>query len=67
VAQKRRDIQEDVNVELGGMGLYGTTSNVEIGGYEATGNIENAGKLDKGFKSQQGRIDATASIREEDQ
>ena len=67
MAQKKDDIQENVNAELGGMGLYGTTSNFEIGGYEATGDIENAGRLDKGFKSQQGRIDATASVREEDQ
>lgn len=47
---KKNKIQENVNVELAGMGLFGTTSNKNIGGYETSGDIENAGKLDKGFK-----------------
>ncbi|QOR68151.1 hypothetical protein IM538_08595 [Cytobacillus suaedae] len=58
---------EDVHVELGGMGLYGTTSNMEIAGYEATGDIENAGQIDKGFKKEQGHQGATASLRGEHQ
>ena len=41
---------QKINVELGGMSLYGTTSNVEVGGYKASGDIENAGRLDKGFE-----------------
>lgn len=48
---KNEEEQENMQVELGGMGLYGTTSNKEIAGYEISGDIENAGQLDKGFKS----------------
>lgn len=43
--------EENINVKLGGMALYGTTSNKTIGGYETSGDIENAGKIDKGFKN----------------
>ncbi len=46
---KKRDKQR-INVELGGMDLFGTTSNAPVGGYQASGDIENAGRLDKGFK-----------------
>ncbi|MEN1970173.1 hypothetical protein WMZ97_19135 [Lentibacillus sp. N15] len=56
--------QENVNVELGGMGFYGTTSNMEIAGYKASGDIENAGRLDKGFKRPE-HPGATASIKQE--
>ncbi|MGY0691890.1 hypothetical protein ACW2QC_03745 [Virgibacillus sp. FSP13] len=61
MAKKKDDNQENINVELGGMGLYGTTSNMEIAGYKASGDIENAGKLDKGFKKEEGHRGATAS------
>ncbi|MFD2922894.1 hypothetical protein [Halobacillus naozhouensis] len=60
--------KENVNGELGGMGLYGTTSNTEIAGYKASGDIENAGRLDKGFKKNEGEDSApSASIKEGDQ
>lgn len=39
--------EEHLNVQLGGMGLYGTTGNIEVAGYEMSGDIENAGQLDK--------------------
>ncbi|GIO24356.1 hypothetical protein [Oceanobacillus sp. J11TS1] len=48
--QKKEKKDEKINVKLGGMGLYGTTSNTEIAGYKASGDIENAGKIDKGFE-----------------
>lgn len=44
------DKEEKINVELGGMEIYGTTSNKEIVGYKTSGDIENAGKIEKGFK-----------------
>ena len=57
-----------INVELGGMGLYGTTSNAEVGGYKASGDIENAGRLDKGFqKVEEDDLNPKASIKEGDQ
>ncbi|WP_338472539.1 hypothetical protein R4Z10_07285 [Niallia sp. XMNu-256] len=60
--------EEKINVKLGGMGLYGTTSNTEVGGYEASGDIENAGRLDKGFrKVEEDDLAATASLKEEGQ
>lgn len=46
---KKNDKQR-INVELGGMDLFGTTSNAPVGGYKASGDIENAGQLDKGFQ-----------------
>lgn len=58
-----KELGEDVNVELGGMGLYGTTSNQEVAGYQASGDIENAGRLDKGFKKEEGHRGATASLQ----
>lgn len=57
---------EKVNTELGGMGLYGTTSNGEVAGYKASGDIENAGRLDKGFqKIEEQDLQARASLKEE--
>ncbi|WP_042141925.1 hypothetical protein [Paucisalibacillus sp. EB02] len=53
---------EKFKTELGGMGLYGTTSNTEIAGYMATGDIENAGQLDKGFKKLNRESGASASL-----
>jgi hypothetical protein len=47
---KKDKIQENVRAQLGGMDLYGTTSNEEVAGYRASGDIENAGQLDRGFK-----------------
>lgn len=52
---KEKDtLNEKINVELGGMEIFGTTSNKEIAGYQASGDIENAGQLDKGFKRPEG-------------
>lgn len=53
---------EKLKVELGGMGFYGTTTNKEIGGYKTSGDIENAGQLDKGFKNANDKSGATASL-----
>jgi hypothetical protein len=65
--EKGHDKQR-INVELGGMNLYGTTSNVEVGGYKASGDIENAGRLDKGFqKVEEDDLNPKASIKEGDQ
>jgi hypothetical protein len=58
---KQKTKEENLNVQLGGMGLYGTTSNVEVAGYQMSGDIENAGQLDKGFKKVEGQTGATAS------
>lgn len=55
---------ENINVELGGMGLYGTTGNVEIEGYSMSGDIENAGQLDKGFKKKKKHMGANQSLKE---
>ncbi|PLT35613.1 hypothetical protein [Bacillus sp. V5-8f] len=60
-------VEEKLNVELGGMGLYGTTTNEPIAGYEASGDIENAGRLDKGFKKEEGHRGATSSLKGEHQ
>lgn len=48
--KQNKKTNENVNAELGGMRLYGTTSNVEVEGYKMSGDIENAGQLNKGFK-----------------
>ncbi|PLR94175.1 hypothetical protein [Bacillus sp. T33-2] len=61
--ENKKDIrQEKINVELAGMGLYGTTTNAEIAGYKATGDIENAGRVDK-FTKEEGHRGATASLK----
>lgn len=66
LTKNKQSADENLNVELGGMGLYGTTSNVEVGGYEASGDIENAGKLDKGFKKlNEEDLTPRASLKEE--
>ncbi|WP_227936411.1 hypothetical protein [Alkalihalobacillus deserti] len=66
--KKKKHTEESINVKLGGMGLYGTTSNTGIAGYKASGDIENAGRLDKGFqKTEEEDLAPTASIREGDQ
>jgi hypothetical protein len=66
VDSKKDIIEEKVNAELGGMGLYGTTSNGEVAGYKASGDIENAGRLDKGFqKIEEQDLQARASLKEE--
>ncbi|WP_079528355.1 hypothetical protein [Halobacillus hunanensis] len=60
--------KEKVNGKLGGMGLYGTTSNTEIAGYKASGDIENAGRLDKGFQRNEDEdLAPSASINEGEQ
>lgn len=63
--KKKDKIKEDVNVELGGMGLYGTTSNKEIAGYKTSGDIENAGNIEKGFIGPEGEAGAQASLKSE--
>lgn len=63
--KQKNTARENVNAELSGMGLYGTTSNKNIGGYEASGDIENAGRLDKGFKRPDQK-EVQASIKEDD-
>ncbi|WP_373895432.1 hypothetical protein ACUL41_13495 [Virgibacillus natechei] len=67
--KKKEPNREKVNTKLGGMGLYGTTSNEEIAGYRASGDIENAGKLDKGFQKPEDEDDVmpTSSIKEGEQ
>lgn len=60
---KKKKVAENINVELGGMGFYGTTSNEEVAGYRASGNIENAGRLDKGFKRPEDEAGAEPSVK----
>lgn len=62
--EDHKNTNEKINTELSGMGLYGTTGNVEIEGYEASGDIENAGRLDKGFKKKKEHMGAKASLKE---
>lgn len=60
--------KQRINVELGGMDLFGTTSNAPIGGYKASGDIENAGRLDKGFqKVEEDDLTPNASLKEGEQ
>lgn len=60
--------KQRINVELGGMELFGTTSNAEVGGYKASGDIENARRLDKGFqKVEDDDLTPNASIKEGEQ
>lgn len=63
---KKDNLKENVNAELGGMGIFGTTSNKEIAGYETSGDLENAGQVDKGFKRPRDGAGARASVRGED-
>lgn len=66
--KKNEHIGDKINVKLGGMGLFGTTSNMEIAGYKASGDIENAGRLDKGFqKADDDDLTPAASITDEEQ
>ncbi|MDQ0254659.1 hypothetical protein J2S74_002038 [Evansella vedderi] len=60
----KKNVKEDVNAAVGGMGIFGTTGNVEIEGYEMSGDIENAGQLDKGFKKDSGTVGAKATLEE---
>lgn len=62
MSKEKDNTPEKFKTELGGMGLYGTTSNTEIAGYVATGDIENAGQLDKGFKNLNERIGCNCLI-----
>ncbi|TFB21706.1 hypothetical protein E3U55_07670 [Filobacillus milosensis] len=55
--------QADINVKLGGMAVYGTTSNKAIGGYKASGDIEKAGKLDEFEKPEEADRQSDASIK----
>ncbi|GIO28070.1 hypothetical protein [Ornithinibacillus bavariensis] len=50
MSKKQDKTPEKLNVQLGGMEIYGTTGNTEFAGYKTSGDIENAGKPDKGFK-----------------
>ncbi|UOR11289.1 hypothetical protein [Halobacillus amylolyticus] len=66
--KKKERNEKNVNGKLGGMGLYGTTSNTEIAGYKASGDIENAGKVDKGFEKVEEEDTAPrASVKEGEQ
>lgn len=66
--KKKEQNKQRMNVELGGMDLFGTTSNAEVGGYKASGDIENAGRLDKGFqKVEDDDLTPNASIKEGEQ
>ncbi|MFD2046680.1 hypothetical protein ACFSTA_20690 [Ornithinibacillus salinisoli] len=65
--EKNGKAPKNLNVQLGGMGLYGTTSNEEIAGYKMSGDIENAGQLDKGFKKEEGSSGAKPSIDDHEQ
>ncbi|MBO1005482.1 hypothetical protein ACFSKI_07150 [Pseudogracilibacillus auburnensis] len=62
--KKKESLNDRVNAELAGIGLYGTTSNEEIAGYQTSGDIENAGQLDKGFKRPEGKGGAQASLKD---
>lgn len=62
MVEKEKDVEKHMTVQLGGMGLYGTTSNVNIAGYQATGDLENAGHPEKGFKKESGYSGAIASL-----
>ncbi|MFC4559792.1 hypothetical protein ACFO3D_16530 [Virgibacillus kekensis] len=64
MAEDKKKTKENVNAELGGMGLYGTTGNVEIEGYSMSGDIENAGQLDKGFKKKKEDMGAKATLED---
>ncbi|QTM98858.1 hypothetical protein ERJ70_05825 [Sediminibacillus dalangtanensis] len=67
MTDKESHPEKEANAELSGMGLYGTTSTEEVAGYQATGNIENAGKPEKGFRKEAGHRGATASVNGEHQ
>ncbi|SET40166.1 hypothetical protein SAMN05216389_110122 [Oceanobacillus limi] len=67
MSDKQDKTPKNIKVELGGMGLYGTTSNQEIAGYKMSGDIENAGQLDKGFKKENGSSGAKPSLDEHNQ
>lgn len=64
MGKKQEKLNEKINAELGGMGLFGTTSNQEIAGYKTSGDIENAGNL-KGFEKEEGLRGARASAKDE--
>ncbi|MFC7687493.1 hypothetical protein [Ureibacillus sp. GCM10028918] len=68
MSKEKGNDKQRINVELGGMDLFGTTSNAEVGGYKASGDIENAGRLDKGFqKVEDDDLHAKASLKEGNQ
>lgn len=66
MSKDRKKTKENVNAELGGMGIYGATSNEEIAGYKSSGDIENAGQIDKGFQRPKGGDGARASVKSDD-
>lgn len=59
-------IIENVNGELGGAALFITISNKEIAGYGTSGDLENAGDIEKSFKRSEDGGRDRASIRGED-
>ncbi|HET7657543.1 MAG TPA: hypothetical protein VFK37_04570 [Bacillales bacterium] len=61
---KDKKKQQDINVELSGMGFYGTTANTGVEGYEATGDIENAGHPEKGFKKKKDPMGARPTLED---
>lgn len=64
LADEKKKNEENINAELGGMGLYGTTGNVEVEGYSMSGNIENAGQPDKGYNKKKENMGAKASLED---
>ncbi|MFD1738929.1 hypothetical protein ACFSCX_20665 [Bacillus salitolerans] len=58
---KQQNNEQKLNVQLGGMGLYGTTGNIDVAGYSMSGDIENAGQLEKGSLKEDGQTGASAS------
>ncbi|SFA83915.1 hypothetical protein SAMN04488072_102232 [Lentibacillus halodurans] len=64
MADKKKKVKENVNTELNGMGLYGTTGNTEVEGYSMSGDIENAGNLDKGFNKAEKDMGAKPSLKD---
>ena len=68
MTKEKGNDKQRINVELGGMDLFGTTSNAPVGGYKASDDIENAGQLDKGFqKVEDNDLYPNASLKEEEQ
>ncbi|MCP8616214.1 hypothetical protein [Salirhabdus salicampi] len=61
----KRNKNERTKASLDGMKIYGTTGNVEVEGYQMSGDIENAGRLDKGYTNNQKETSAEASINKE--
>lgn len=62
MSNKKKEVNEKIKVELGGMEIYGTTGNIEVQGYKMTGDIENAGHMERGFEKTNPKDGARSSI-----